>query len=472
MFRPTFLSTTGFQEEEMSESLPQLLFDTYRLKKAGPVAIERRRHARLLEMVAFARANSPYYRELYQGVPEQIEDPQLLPVTSKRELMAHFDEWVTDRDVTIEQVRAFIANPERIGTRFLNKYRVATTSGSTGTHGIFVLDERNEAVTKALGAGMQLAWLSLGGFLRVILGGRRAAMVIATGGHFAAFSRVTRQHAGRGASGGSSQVFSVHTPLPELVAQLNQFRPLLLQGYASVVALLADEQEAGRLHIHPVLVLPTSEGLADHEYDRLARTFHTKVGTFYGGTECGVIAQGCEERWLHLNSDWAVVEPVDASYQPVPPGTPSHTVLVSNLANRVQPILRYDMGDSVFIRPDRCPCGNPMPALRVQGRAADVLTFPTPGGGHRRLAPLQLATLFDRTPGMHQFQIVQTAPTALRVRIRAVSGADLDQVWQDVAGSMSHLLAEYHLDHVQLECAAELPEQSPGGKYRVVIPFE
>ncbi len=455
----------------MSESLPQLLFDTYRLRKAGPVVIERRRHARLLEMVAFARASSPYYRALYQGIPEKIEDPQLLPVTSKKELMAHFDDWVTDREVTMEQVRAFVANPKLIGKRFLDKYRVATTSGSTGTHGIFVLDERNETVTKALGAGMQLSWLSLGGLLRVLLGGRRAAMVIATGGHFAAFSRVTRQHAGRSASEGNSQVFSVHTPLPELVARLNQFQPQILQGYASVVALLAGEQEAGRLHIHPVLVLPTSEGLADHEYDRLARIFHARVGTFYGGTECGVIAQGCSQPWLHLNSDWAVVEPVDASFQPVPPGAPSHTVLVSNLANRVQPILRYDMGDSVLVRPDRCPCGNPMPALRVQGRAADVLTFPTPSGGQIRVAPLQLATLFDRTPGVHQFQIAQTAPTTLRVRIRADSGADLDQVWQSVHGEMSHLLAEYHLDQVQLERATELPEQSQGGKYRVVIPF-
>lgn len=456
----------------MSESLPQLLFDTYRIRKAGSVAIEHRRHARLLEMVAFARANSPYYRELYQGVPEQIENPQLLPVTSKRELMAHFDDWVTDREVTSEQVRAFVANPKLIGKRFLDKYRVATTSGSTGTHGIFVLDERNEAVTKALGAGMQLSWLSLGGLLRVILGGRRAAMVIATGGHFAAFSRVTHQHAGRGASGGSSQVFSVHTPLPELVARLNQFQPQILQGYASMVALLAGEQEAGRLHIHPVLVLPTSEGLADHEYDRLARTFHARVGTFYGGTECGVIAQGCEQHWLHLNSDWAVVEPVDASFQPVPPGILSHTVLVSNLANRVQPILRYDMSDSVLMRPDRCPCGNPMPALRVQGRSADILTFPTPSGSQIRIAPLQLATLFDRTPGVQQFQVVQTAPTTLRVRIRAASGGDLDQVWQSVHREMSHLLAESRLDHVQVEHATELPEQSQGGKYRAVIPFE
>lgn len=91
------------------------------------------------------------------------------------------------------------------------------------------------------------------------------------------------------------------------------------------------------------------------------------------------------EGWLHVNVDWVVFEPVDADYRPVAPGEQSHTVLISNLANRVQPILRYDLGDSVLERPDPCPCGNPFPAIRVQGRSADVLTFRSPAGEKVRL---------------------------------------------------------------------------------------
>ncbi|HEV2784242.1 MAG TPA: hypothetical protein VGX25_33065 [Actinophytocola sp.] len=77
----------------------------------------------------------------------------------------------------------------------------------------------------------------------------------------------------------------------------------------------------------------------------------------------------------------------------------------------MQPFPRYDLGDSVRLRPDPCPCGNPLPAVRVQGRAGDVLTFPTERGEQVSLAPLTFGTLLDRTPGVDRFQIVRTEPT-------------------------------------------------------------
>ena len=352
-----------------------LLLDARRAMKQGPAAIAHRQRARFTEMVTFSRAHSPYYRELYRDLPERTDAPVLLPVTSKKELMERFDDWVTDREVTIEKVRALVADPDRIGERFLGRYIVATTSGTTGSPGIFLVDDHSLAVTNVL----MLRWLSdlldFGDLIRIIARGGRMAMVMATGGHFAsavAAARLRKGRLGRKIVG----VFPVQTPLPELVAQLNRFRPVVVAPYASMAALLASEQEAGRLHIHPVLMTLAAEGLPLREYDRIAKAFDTKVGNSYAATECMFLSAACAHGWLHVNSDWAVLEPVDADYRPTPPGEPSHTVLLSNLANRVQPILRYDLGDSVLQRPDPCPCGNPLPAIRVQGRSADVLTFP------------------------------------------------------------------------------------------------
>lgn len=58
-----------------------------------------------------------------------------------------------------------------------------------------------------------------------------------------------------------------------------------------------------------------------------------------------------------MNADWVLLEPVDERHRPTPPGVPSHTVLLTNLANRVQPLIRYDLGDSVTLldRPCQCP---------------------------------------------------------------------------------------------------------------------
>jgi phenylacetate-coenzyme A ligase PaaK-like adenylate-forming protein len=235
------------------------------------------------------------------------------------------------------------------------------------------------------------------------------------------------------------------------------------------MVLLAAEQDAGRLHIQPLLVLPTSEGLSQDGCDRIARAFRAKVRTVYAATECLFMAIGCEHGWYHVNSDWAILEPVDASYRPVPPGEESHTVLVSNLANRVQPILRYDLGDRILQRLDPCPCGNPLPAIRVRGRTADIITFPTERG--EQVAVPSLALEIDHVPGVELFQIAQIAPTQLRVRLHPSANADPHRVWRAVHSELTKLLNEHELGHVSIELAAEPPIPSFAGKYRTVIPL-
>ena len=437
-----------------------------------PASIERTRQNRLADLVAYARANSPYYRQLYEGLPERIEDQAVLPVTNKASLMARFDDWATDREVTRERVEAFLADPSSVGKKFLGKYRVATTSGVTGNRMTFVVDQRSDEIIRSTTKQMMLPMLGWLGAIKFLFQSTilhaRTASVIATGSHTAAFSRVTISDLSE-----RRKVLSVHTPLRDLVAQLNEIRPTFLQGYASTISMLADEEEAGRLHIRPSFVLPTSEGLTDKQYENIARAFKAKVGTMYGGTECGPpVAWSCKERWLHLNSEWAVVEPVDENFKPAAPGTPSHTVLVSNLTNYVLPILRYDMGDSVIVRPEKCPCGNPMPAVRVVGRVADVLVFGPPEGVQTKLTSLQLATVVDLTPGVQLFQVVQTSPATLRLRLRTVEGVDAGVVWQKVVGRLQELLGNSGLDWVKVERATEPPEQAAGGKYREVIPLK
>jgi phenylacetate-coenzyme A ligase PaaK-like adenylate-forming protein len=438
-------------------------------RSRGLDAIKRCQRDRLAEIVEFARANSPYFGEIYRDLPERVEDPTLLPVTSKKELMTRFDDWVTDREVTADKVRQFISNPDLVGERFLGKYLVATTSGTTGTPGIFVLDERHASAGRT---GMRQAfgqWLTFRDWVRIPGRGMRMAALHDTGGHYVSVATVTRMRRSSRLAARIIRDFSVHTPLPQLVEELNAFRPAVVAGYATVVSLLAGEREAGRLRINPVLIVVTAEGLPEEEYGRIARAFGATVGNVWGSTEIAGAAYSCAQAWLHVIGDWAIIEPVDADYRPTPPGEQSHTVLVSNVANRVQPILRYDLGDRILVRPDPCPCGNPLPAIRVQGRSGDVLTFPTERGEQVSIPPLALEV--DNVPGVELSQIVQTTPTTLRVRSRYAAGADPDKVWQAVHAEITRLLAEHRLAHVAVERAEEPPEQSAGGKYRTVIPL-
>lgn len=385
----------------MADRLWTLVRDTRRVRAEGQPAVAARQRTRLAEIAAFARTHSPLYRDLLHRAPEQITDSTQLPVTNKKLLMSRFSEWATDREITIERAREFVGDSSRIGEKFLDRYLAVTTSGTTGIPGIFVVDDRTLRVTNALALRMLSDWLTASDVLRIAAGRGRMAMIMATGGHYASSvaSARLRKRLGR-----MLQVLSVHTPLTDLVNELNRFRPVLLAPYASLASQLASEQEAGRLQIQPMLLTLSAEGLPAAEYDRIANVFGAKVGNSYAASECMFLSYDCSERWLHVNADWVVVEPVNADYSPTPPGEQSHTVLITNLANRTQPILRYDLGDSILQRPDPCPCGNPLPAIRPKGRTADVLTFPSLRGGPIKCRFWPLAQTFQASSSFKSFK--------------------------------------------------------------------
>lgn len=235
-----------------------LLRDLREARRKGAPAIEQRQRARFTQIVAFSRARSPYYRELYRVLPQRVEVPALLPIVTKKALMARFDEWATDREITIERARAFVENGERVGELFLGKYIVATTSGTTGTPGIFVLDQQTMDVTNAVALRLLHDWLGFTRLVRLFAGGVRMAMTTAPS-HSATGVAAARL---KKSAWGRKRILdlSVHAPLEEVVERLKWFRPTVLAPYASVATLLAKEQEAGRLDLRPLLITLAARG--------------------------------------------------------------------------------------------------------------------------------------------------------------------------------------------------------------------
>ncbi|WP_086924658.1 phenylacetate--CoA ligase family protein [Variovorax sp. JS1663] len=434
------------------------------------VALGRLQSRRLQQLVAHARAHSPYYREHYWDVPPAVADPSQLPVTTKKALMDRFDDWVTDPRLTFDQVRACSRDVQRIGEQLLGTYTVATTSGTTGVPGMFVLDERAMKVTKAIATRMLGDWLSWRDMLMIVRSGGRLSMVMATGGHFASAVAAARME--KHGRNRRLQVLSVHTPLPKIVRALNDFQPAVIAPYASMAAQLANEQGAGRLRIAPALLALSAEGLLQAEYARIARVFGAEVGNSYACTECTFLSHSCPHGWLHVNSDWALLEPVDAHLRPVAPGVRSQTVLLSNLANWVQPILRYDLGDRVIQRPDPCECGSPFPAIRVEGRTADVLELGSPGGRRISIPFLSFAALEDRVNGLDAFQVVQTSADALSVRVTSETGEDERAVRSAATTEVERILASHEVRAVRVTADERAPERTQGGKHRPVIPLK
>jgi phenylacetate-coenzyme A ligase PaaK-like adenylate-forming protein len=122
-----------------------------------------------------------------------------------------------------------------------------------------------------------------------------------------------------------------------------------------------------------------------------------------------------------VNDDWVVLEPVDEHYRLVAPDTASASLLITNLANRVQPIIRYELGDSVTVVSKPCPCGRPFPVIRVDGRRDEILRLHDARGHEVPVLPMALCTAIEEGSGAHRFQVVQTGPQAVKVKVEASS---------------------------------------------------
>jgi hypothetical protein len=210
-------------------------------------------------------------------------------------------------------------------------------------------------------------------------------------------------------------------PLDELVHALNHFSPALLAGYSTVIAWLAEQQAIGALHMRPLVVVTTSEWTSPVEHDQIGRNVHCSVRDLYAATEFLGIATTCAQGALHANTDWLLLESVDAVYRPVPAGQPSGTVLLTNLATYVQPLIRYDLGDRITTLVDRCPCGSARSAMRVEGRQEAMLRFQRRDSVIVPVTPLALTPVASELPGVLRYHLSQTASATVGVRMKTAA---------------------------------------------------
>ena len=452
-------------------SITPVAWDIWLAGAAGPVEIAARAARRFAEIARFARERSPFYAGHYRSLPEEGFEPHDLPPVTRAALMERFDEWVTDADVTLDTASDFVSDPARAGRPYLGRYAVWTSSGSAGEPGLFVHDAQALAVYDALEMLRLGRGLLAPGFLgSLLLAGARYAMVAATGGHFAGVASVERMRLAAPALADRLRVFSLLDPLPRLLEALNAYQPSYIATYPSAANLLADERRAGRLRIRPVVIWLGGETLTPACRAEIAKSFQCRILEEYGASECMSIACECERGRLHLNADWMMIEAVDRNYRPVAPGKASHTALLTNLANRVQPIIRYDLGDSIVFEPEPCACGAPFPALRVQGRSDDVLAFATGSGERVELLPLVLTTVMEEHAGVHRFQLIQAVPDALDVRLEVPQGASPEASWRRVERALRDYLDAQGLPAVTLRFdPARVESSGRTGKLRRVL---
>jgi putative adenylate-forming enzyme len=342
----------------------------------------------------YAYAHSPFYQRFHRGLTDR--PLQELPVLTKEMLMEHFDELVTDRAVRLEDVRQYMAGPGGQES-FLNRYRMMATSGSTGQPGVFLASQAERA-NLTVGFSRFPAWAG-------VPPATKFAMVASTAsGHMT--SQIPAMVNGELLP--RLQV-SASDPLEQLVRQLNEWQPGMVAGFPSILSILAEEQQRGRLQIAPNFIASGSEVLTDEMRRRIEQAWHTRLFNIYAATESGVLASECRHhRGLHLYEDLLIVEVVDERNRPVPPGVYGDKVLLTVLFSRTQPLIRYELSDRVSRSCiEKCPCGRPFALLEsVEGRAPEVLHFPARDGGEVAVVPHVFHRVMDMAP-VSAWQVVQ-----------------------------------------------------------------
>lgn len=362
---------------------------------------------RLRALLRHAATASPYYREVLGPHAAAADVPlRELPTLPKATLMDNFDRIVTDPRLRRTEVEAHLASTDP-GRPVLGRYRVFATAGTTGLRGLFLYSDEEFATWIATCLRGMACWgltpatrlAGIGSPSPLHISNQLYAVLLA--GRPSGMPRLT-----------------VTTPLPDLVAALNAYQPEALTAYPSIAAQLAEEQLHGQLRIAPSWWPPPRRSSPP-----TCAAASTPPGPWTRSTSTAPPRPPWSPPVANNRPSWTSWRTWSSSRwstkhnHPVPPGTPGQKLLLTNLVNHTQPLIRYELTDSVTLADGPNPLGLPYARITaVDGRSDDIITLPAPDGGQVPVHPFRLRAPFTHLPEVTQYQIHHD-PTGLHVRI-------------------------------------------------------
>jgi len=404
-------------------SLPRRLAWTARLSAEAPLearfpfrsaeAIRRAQRRRLRETVEHAFEHVPYYRETGRRLGLSAADFEHASDLAKLPLI--------ERDQLQADPEYFVSRAEP-----LDQYLELHTGGSTGEPITFFrhrssLYERMLSFQRAAPVNAKLTgkrWR------------RRIAMIAPTASSTTDVNRaVGRQRLGRGLRT-VVRTIPLFDPLPEIAAQIEEFRPDVVSAYGSAIeALYSHLAAAGRDFYRPSLVVYAADSLSD-QVRRLLSGLGIEVLSVYQAVETPTIAWECDAHsGLHQNLDICPVRIVDGEAKELPAGE-SGSVVVSNLVSRATMLLNYALGDLATKLPEPCPCGRALPLLsQPEGRTSEWML----SRSGRPIHPQTMRSILRHLDEIRRYQLIQERPGEVRVVIVAAPDADRRGVAEAIA---------------------------------------
>jgi phenylacetate-CoA ligase len=413
------------------------------------------RDRRLRDLVRHAKEHSPWHaRRLADIEPDDVTAETLrnLPTMGKPDLMGEWNAISTDRRLTLEVAQAALDAMPESGTQWvLDDYLVMSTSGSSGVPTVVAWDRAGweDMAAVVMRAGLWLQQHASGGgaasgpppapFTQVAIASPRPTSMSHQLGAFLANPMVI------------SHDVPARTPLPEMVARLNELAPQGIFGYSSVLAMLGGEAAAGRLTIRPAMVGASSEPLLPPMAHLIRRGLGVEPSNTFAVTEIGALAARTfpGAPGLCLAEDVAVYEVDDDG-----------ALVVTNVLNKALPLIRYRLGDRVRIRDadDDVPWTGRR--IEITDTSGVVFAF----GDGVEVPASRIADALAAAPTVVDYAVRQT-PGGVAVAVWAPDGLD--------PGPLEHALAAVlgqagEVELSVLDDPSALPQTAAGKRHRFI----
>jgi phenylacetate-coenzyme A ligase PaaK-like adenylate-forming protein len=210
--------------------------------------------------------------------------------------------------------------------------------------------------------------------------------------------------------------------LRRMIAELNAYRPAVLEANPSMLARLSRFVYDTGLDVYqPSAIVFTYEYPTRFHHQQIGRVFSAPMISSYGTTEAGYVFMQCEEGKFHQNSEFCRVD-----YQPFKPaygGPFLGRILVTPFRNPWSCLVRFNTGDLVRLEESgRCRCGRDtgMVLSSIQGRTVN-LTLTLDG---RPVALGELDGLVSQLEGVEEYKLVQVKHSAYEMHVAGPKAYD------------------------------------------------
>lgn len=237
---------------------------------------------------------------------------------------------------------------------------------------------------------------------------------------------------------------------------IKHYRPVLLQGYASILADVANFIIAHKIRMPKSLkgVYSTAEVLYDWQREDMQAAFNCPVYNQYGCREIPNIGVECSHCNMHTFTYMVYLESINIDNE--------DKLIITSLTNFLMPMIRYENGDNGKLKEGQCACGSSFPMMEMGiCRSNDFIK--TRSG--KKIAPSYFNRLLDGLSKIQQYQFIQTELDSLTLNIESTSKLDSDLL----RGIREKIINDIDQDmRVEIKYVDKI-RRSKSGKHRFVI---